>query len=304
MRIVNNNIHERLNQHIIKNKQKLSDAKLKGAHLREVVKVSDNPAATTDILNISSSLVNDKQYIKNSDSALFYLQGAETALASLGEVLIRAKELAVQQASNTLSTDVRKSIAEEIKNIRQEALVLSNHKVGSKYLFSGFKTLSPAFNSEGQYQGDNGTTKIEISQNIEVPINIPGKEIFFIQSGKEGEESEGGGQSIFTVLDNLFNGMVKGDVNLIRSTLEPLEDVRAHIVNKRAKIGTTLSSLDSRKNYLEEKGIIDAERKSILADADLAVVFSEITKQETALNGIYKAFGGVLNKNLLDFINI
>ncbi len=63
-----------------------------------------------------------------------------------------------------------------------------------------------------------------------------------------------------------------------------------------------VSSIENSKNVLESDNIDNAERTSKLVDADIADLFSELTKQQEVLKTTYKSTQGLISQNLLDFM--
>ena len=177
-RVSENSSHASLGYTLKKTKKRLEDLQLKGSTLRKISKPSDDPLASIESLNISSRLNNNKQFQQNSDSALLQLNMTEKAIEAISDIVMRAKELAVGQASDLYNPEVRKNIAYEIKQLKNQALAIGNKRVGSRYLFSGFKSLTPAFDETGNFQGDKGKVTLEIAKDHFVPINIDGHEIF------------------------------------------------------------------------------------------------------------------------------
>ena len=70
----------------------------------------------------------------------------------------------------------------------------------------------------------------------------------------------------------------------------------------RDSIGSVVNSIDRSKNILESDNVNAAERKSKLVDADVAELFSDITKHQNVLQTSYKASQAMLNQSLLDFL--
>ena len=110
------------------------------------------------------------------------------ALEELSEILSKAKEIAVGQASDLYNKDIRQSIAREINQLRNQAIGIGNRRFANRYLFSGHKTLTRPFGKNGEYFGDDGKINLEIDKDFFVPINFTGNEIFFSTGNKKIKE--------------------------------------------------------------------------------------------------------------------
>src|SRR3712207_5348715 len=95
------------------------------------------------------------------------------------DILVKAKELAVGQASSIYSPEIREGVSKEIHQMRQQVLSLANKRMGNRYLFAGQKLLTRPFDTDCLYKGDTNKINIEINKDVYVPININGKELFF-----------------------------------------------------------------------------------------------------------------------------
>jgi flagellar hook-associated protein 3 FlgL len=175
-RVSNNSAAHAINYSLGRTKSKLEDLQIKGSNLKTIQKPSDNPEGSTEVLTIRSRKADGIQYNKNSIMAKTQLEYTENALADLTDVLVRAKELAVAQSSQTYNTDARKSVAEEVNQLYFQALSIANKRLGNKYIFSGTKTLSRPFDDLGRYQGDDKRIHLEVGKDRYIPINITGLE--------------------------------------------------------------------------------------------------------------------------------
>ena len=151
---------------------------------RKLNSSSDNPAVFTRVSNYKNMKRTMEQFQRNIGNARGYLTEAESTLNFVVNNLIRAKELAVQGASGSVSSEGLNSIAEEVNQIREQVLSLSNTVwaggggTGSKYMFSGYLSDTAAFDSTGAYGGDTGTYQVEINTNEKVTVGFRGDEIF------------------------------------------------------------------------------------------------------------------------------
>ena len=85
-------------------------------------------------------------------------------MAQAGEILIRAKELALQQAGDIGTSEItRRTVSEEISQVYRQLTKIANTKYAGRYIFSGFKTDTSPFNHEGEYFGDDGEIDIEVA---------------------------------------------------------------------------------------------------------------------------------------------
>jgi flagellar hook-associated protein 3 FlgL len=168
-----------VNYSVGKTKTRLEDLQIKGSNLKRIQKPSDDPIGNIELLSIRSQDVDNQQFLRNSNYAKTLLELTETSIESLTDIVSKAKEIAIGQSSDLYNGDVRQSIAKEVHQLRLQAIAISNKRMGNRYIFSGYKTLTQPFDKDGNYNGDDGKIKLEVSKDFFVPINLNGSEVFY-----------------------------------------------------------------------------------------------------------------------------
>src|SRR3989339_224451 len=335
-RVSENSNMAAVNLSINKAKSKLENLQMKGASLKEVNRPSDNPIGSVEALSIGSITGDNEQYLKNINHALMQLNISESTLEQLTEVMVKAKEMAVGQASDFYDEKIRKNVVMEITQLRNQALALANQRLGPRFIFGGHSTLKPPFDKDGNYLGDSGKINLEVAKDLFVPINVPGNEVFFsaeknssriespmkdipeIHRGKPAIEEEkfneelppeesvevsrelasvkinndldkdfAARNNIFSQLSSFIAALENNDTKVIQSLLEGFDESISRLITIRTKIGSLHSSVQIAKNGIEGQNLQLAEKKSLLLDADIAEVFSDLTKQQQVLKTTY-----------------
>jgi flagellar hook-associated protein 3 FlgL len=345
---------------VAKTKTRLEDLQIKGSNLKRIQKPSDDPVGNIEVLSIRSRNIDGKQYKRNASVAKAQLTFSESAVEELGNLMVKAKELAIGQASNLFDVSIRRGVAKEIEQLRNQAISIANRRLGSKYIFGGFKSLSKPFNNEGVYLGDQNQTKIEVSKDYFVPVSFDGKGIFYEKDGTsqsdgdplnntslqnlkqkveiqtpkdEFEEKEfilnrtPAGQeqnnaqisdhapittdnvlneargSIFDDLDTLHNALLTDNHEIIQDLLPRFDKGIDRLIETRTKIGSIINSIDISTEKIDKETLINQEYRSRIEDADIAELFTDLTRQQNVLNATYKASAQLMNRNLMDYIN-
>ena len=145
---------------------------------------SDDPSASARVLGLNQSITKIEQYGENAIYAKQRLELEESTLDSVSLVLQRVRELTVQ-AGNVGTGDIvtRKAITSEIKQRIDELLDLANTRdVNGDYLFSGFKSRTQPFFSDGAgnytYNGDQGQMDVKIGNTRQVTVSDSGADVF------------------------------------------------------------------------------------------------------------------------------
>jgi flagellar hook-associated protein 3 FlgL len=326
-----------LNFALNKIKSKVQDLQLKGASLKNINKPSDDPLGNIKVHKLTSRLADNDQFLKNSDKAISRLYATEDALTQLGEILLKAKELAIGQSSDLYDARTRKNIAEEIKELKNNALSVANKRIGERYIFGGFSSLRPPFTRDGEYLGDGNYMTLEVAKDYFVPINLPGSEVFItsepIRPGSRDplkhfpelknkeptkEESKAltreiaskyevpkefhKGTNILTQLDILANALENNNAETIRGLLEKLDSSISRMVSMRTKIGSVARNIQHAVDTINIDKVNDTDYKSKILDADVAELFSDISRQNNVMKTAYHSSKIALNQSLFDWL--
>lgn len=179
MRIADKMTIGQVDRNLQKNRSDMTQLQTQAATQKRVNRPSDDPLAASRVLASRADEQSYKQFIQNISQAKSFLEFSEQALGELNESLVRAKELAIAQATDGgTGEETRRITAEEVHQIYQQAVQIGNRKLGERYIFGGYSTLSQPFNSQGQYSGDDGDMKIQIHKDAFIGMNIAGSKVF------------------------------------------------------------------------------------------------------------------------------
>lgn len=328
-RVSENSSVAAINYAVGKTKGKVEDLQLKGSTLKRVAKPSDDPVGNVELLSIRSQNIDADQYMRNLNFAQTQLSYTENVLEEMTDLLVKAKELAIGQASSIYSPEIRQGVAKEIHQIRQQMLSLANKRMGNRYLFSGQKILTRPFDQDGKYFGDKNKIHIEINKDVFVPININGHELFFSEVKKQPEKKDldlnppqieinpeievmrqpasieqenAEVSSIFDELRALENAMITDNPQIIQGLLEKLDHSMDRVVAFRTKIGALTNTITNAENNIEKTKLLNEAHKSKIEDADVTELFADLQKEQAILKATYNASSKLMNTSLMDFL--
>jgi flagellar hook-associated protein 3 FlgL len=293
MRVANNSIFNAVANNIMRNQERFLKLNETIASGKRVHKLSTDPAALTQILRLRTSTASIGQYQQNIDRANSWLTLSETSLTQVEDVLMRAKELAISQASGTANADSRGAAAVEIGILLQQTIEAGNAKVGNQFLFAGRKTDAAPFQADGTYQGDGGTIDFEIGQGNFMAINTPGDVIF---------RGVSGGVDVIDVLRDLKAALDANDQTGVQNLLGPLDQSLNQVIKGRTEVGAKMSRLITQRDKLMEVSDHLTEVLGETEGADLAKTISDLTQQQFVYQASLAASAKIVQPTLLDFL--
>lgn len=160
-------------------RSRLENLQLQNSTLKKLNKPSDDPVGSAKVLEVRTDKVNNEQFQSNAKLAQAFLENTDAALEDLGEIVMRAKEIAIGQSSSASSTpETRLGVAEEVNQLFQRAIATSNRRIGDRFIFGGFNTTTMPVDADGNYHGDSGEMMLEIGREVFIGMNIPGHQVF------------------------------------------------------------------------------------------------------------------------------
>lgn len=177
MRITNGIIAKNTQNYIQSSTQKLARTQEMASTTKRIIRLSDDPNALSQLLNVKGTVDMNEQYMRNIDDGLAYLDSADTALGTVGSLLQRILEYDIQGANGTLEEDDMAAIGEQIDKMIDELVDIANTTVGGKYIFAGTKNNRPPFERDGNsiiYTGNLEDVNREILNQANYPINVTG----------------------------------------------------------------------------------------------------------------------------------
>ncbi|NTV89038.1 MAG: flagellar hook-associated protein FlgL, partial [Clostridiales bacterium] len=172
MRITNNMLVNNMINNIGTNLDRMSKYQNQLATGKKISVPSDDPIVAARALKLRTDVSKIEQYQSNAEDAQSWMDQTESTLGSIGDVLQRVRELAVEAANGTNTASDTAKIAEEVGQLKTQLVQLSNASYAGRYIFSGYKTDTKLLDDSGNYLIDVDTSNENINFNLGVGDNI------------------------------------------------------------------------------------------------------------------------------------
>ncbi|MBI9112203.1 flagellar hook-associated protein FlgL [Maridesulfovibrio ferrireducens] len=219
----------------------LVESNIQAQTQKKINKPSDNPVGMARILDHRETLATVKQYRNNIDTAKGWLSLSDTTLNQSSTIITRAKEIAEQAASGTITADNREQLSYEARQLFQQLVSLANTEYEGKSIYAGHKVDQNAF-KETLWMTTNDSNvssqQFSIEGNTDKTIVVQ-----FLDSGNIGAAdldyrySKDGGKTFTT--KTLTTGTNTLDFDGVTMSLETGTTVRANpLANTNDSTGT------------------------------------------------------------------
>jgi flagellar hook-associated protein 3 FlgL len=251
----------------------------------------DDSAAATLVAARRAETVRDDMMGKVIDRASSELDLTDASLGQVGDLLSRARELAVQLSNSNYGAADRASAAVEVQNIFSQAIVIMNTRQGNRYLFGGNLDNAPPFDATGAYVGDTGVRQIEIAPGIRQDVSIRADQAL---------KGVGGGVDVLTTLSGLATALSTNNVDGVRGTLDALDSGISQLSSARGQVGASWTVLDAAKTARKvslDNGTVEISK---LSEADIFESATALALSERALEAAISASAKSFNMTLLN----
>lgn len=277
---------------------------------KRILKPSDDPAAASIISGVRDGNARIKQFLRNLTTADRQWAQIETANRGMIDLMNRAKELAIQGNNGTLAESEREILAEEVAQISQELLSLSNTQIDGQYIFAGFRSdtvpfsldaAHPNANPAAIYAGDSNTRRIEVSENQFIDIQLRVDDLL-TGTGAVGETPAF--QALADLEASLRNNIVDDDdPNSVGAALEQINSSVTDLINRVATVGAQTNRITQTRDRLEAQKNLNVDFISQLEDVDFAEATFEFQKANISLQAAVQSAGAILQSpSLMQFL--
>ena len=275
--------------------EKLSKTQQKIASGKEINAPSDDPFRASRALQLRSELAGHQQYSRNVSEARSWQNVTDTALGAINNFVLRARDLVVRAASDTLGTADRAAIAKEIDQIAAAIKAEGNAQYAGRYVFAGTRTdTQPYVDADDAFHGTPSPSEVrrEIGPGVQVAVNVVGNDV--IGDGTSG---------ILGALRGIAASLAADDTAALQTTdLQALDAALTALVDQRAVVGAMSNRLEAAQGRLAELEEATTKLLSETEDADMAKTLVDFSMQQSVYQAALQSGARLIHPALLDFL--
>ncbi|MDB2316396.1 flagellar hook-associated protein FlgL [Luminiphilus sp.] len=274
---------------------KLARTQTELASGKRILRPSDDPSASLKISEIQTELSKIETYQRNANSVSTELSLAEAAIASVENVVLRAKELAIRGNNAALSLSEKELISAEVMGLKEQLLSISGTKApNGEYLFAGTRVDQPPYadiNGSIEYQGDLLKRSVNLGPGVTIESRVIGNEVF------------GTNDNLFGVLDQLSTALTSaGGSQDLGQALDDLDQGLNTVLSARASVGLKINRVDDQLSLNETFNYTLQETLSGLEDLDYAEAITKLNLQMVALQAAQQTFTKTQGMSLFNYM--
>ena len=265
---------------------------------KRILNPSDDPVASSQIMQIQSELTRIETLQSNANRAASELAMVESSVANVESILMRARDLAVRGGNGSLSAQDREIIATEIDGLREQLIAAANTQDSSgNYIYAGYAVETKPYTDAGlnaTFSGDSGGRSITVASGITVDVRVNGDALF-------GEGlADTGDYNAFEALGFLSTALrANTSVDTYMTAIDTnLENVRS----VRTDLGVRMNRVEDQQVLNDNFNLRLQETLSGLEDLDYTKAITEMNLQMVALEAAQKAYTATQQITLFNYL--
>lgn len=201
------------------------------------------------------------------------LEEVDGALGSIGDIVARARELAVQGANATYSPTARASLGDEIHSMFLSALGSANTQSSNgEFLFAGSLSNVQPFDATGAYLGDSIGRLVPAGENVTSLATVPGSRL-----------TAANGVDVLPLLEKVSVALKTNNLTALQTGITDLQTAIQQVGTARTLTGGAMNVLDSTAQARDLLSQHLAVEISNSVESDSIAAASELAHATTAL---------------------
>ncbi|WP_077369561.1 flagellar hook-associated protein FlgL [Anaerosalibacter sp. Marseille-P3206] len=279
---------------------------------------SDDPIGVSKSLKYHTDLSKIEQYKRNAEDANSWMKETESALVEIGEVLHRANVLAVQMANDTYSKDDLLKVKEEVSQLRESLIEISNSTYAGRHLFSGYKTDKKLLDGDGKYNVDLSKDEIveyNIGVSETIKVNTVGMKVFGVGEVDDALDTNStepfekdavdqNNKSYIIAVFEKFEKALAGEVNKeeVDKSLTRIQTCMDQVLTVRSEIGAKMKRLELTMKKLSSQDLSTQELITNNEGINPAEVITKLKTEENIYRASLSMGARIIQPSLADFL--
>jgi flagellar hook-associated protein 3 FlgL len=290
IRSTRNGLNDSISQNLFRLSARLHVAEEQAVTGRKVNRPSDDPPVIAESHRLYTSIEDQVYYKKNAEYADSLLSVMDTALSNVSDIIIRAREIAVAMAGDTVDANTRTVAATEVAELYTSMIDQANSDVSGRYLFSGASYQTPAFSNTGLYQGDNDTPSTRVGENQ------------WVETGYDGSQVFQGTVDVFGVINNLLVGLQTDNDATIEAAIGDLNLATTQISTWRSTVGSEVNTATDAMEVAEGLDQVLSQRLEEIVNIDPTTAYLEPSDLRNAYEAVLQVSASSNKTTLFDLI--
>jgi flagellar hook-associated protein 3 FlgL len=259
---------------------------------------SDNPAAVTQVLQLSGQSAQIATWQSNAGTATSWLGVANGAANTALDQMQSARTVLLQALNQgTQTTNSYQAMATQLQGINQTLIATANTQYEGRAMFAGTSAVTQAYDTSGNYLGNGDTPSVAIGAGAgtgqTTPISEPGTSLFGT-----------GAANVFSTLSTVVGQLAGGAPTSaqLNAALTALDANIATATQGAATLGQASQQATAANAALTTQLQAVQSTQSGLENVNIATVTSQLNSQLTNYQAAMWAASKAIPETLANFL--
>jgi flagellar hook-associated protein 3 FlgL len=264
---------------------------------------SDDPVAASRLRNLSRADSLSKIDTTNANRASADLAIAGATMSDITDAIGRAKVLATQAATGTISADQRATIGKELEAIHGTLFTLANTRDSSGHALFGGENSQTAYTLDASgnatYVGSNSSGELPLGEGQTVTRSVTGPE--FLNFAVNGAPTD-----LLATVKSLADALQAGVGNpaeAARNTLDALSTGLDTVTTSQTIVGTRLAWIELTGERRTNMTELRADEQKEVGGVDLATSVARLQEMMVVLEASQASFSRLSQLSLLNHLS-
>lgn len=262
-----------------------------------LIDAATDPAAANRLAALERLKAGLAAQKRSIDTTTTRLGIAEGAMEAGQDILLRAKDLALQASNDTLSADDRQTIASETRILKEQLLDSANARdPDGRYLFAGAMNGRPAYTMDADgavtfegFAAGPGNTGLASASGA-----APNGPSLF------GDDTSGA----FAALDQLLSALDEPDPaarkEAMATTIDSLDSATGRLTDAQAVLGANMARLDAEVERILDNTMRADEGAAAIDGLDMTKAITQLQTLQLTLQAAQASFVNIYSHSLFD----
>jgi len=257
---------------------------------RRINRPSDAPTEMVQVNRLREEVANQEVYGRNASWAKSIQGLADQVLGEVTNIFQRAGEIAVSMSNEHYNADDRSAAADEVTELRNQLVVLSNTDLGGRHIFAGDAFDTSPFDSAGTYQGSTDIPETLVANDQWVEVGFDGSVAFQ------------GSIDSFQVLADLKTALETNVASDVQGSITDVQDAAKQTISARQEMGHQYAKSDDAELLSDTLRAEFTTHLDSVVGANEGEVYMQLQQARSSYSAALQVAAGGLGMNLFDHI--
>jgi flagellar hook-associated protein 3 FlgL len=280
--------------------RRLDKAQLELASGKRLTVVSDDPDQIGSLLQARADLGSAEQSQTDLSRVKTEVDTAESMMQNAVKLVEQARVLSTAGATGTTDRQTRTNLAQQLGDIMQQLVAITNTTVEGRNIFSGDSDQSAAYSIDltqpvptGTYLGTPATREIRHPNGTQFAVSKTAQEIF---------DSSGPGENVFAAINAMRIALQNNDQTGINAALPGIASAGEYLNQQHAFYGGAQVRVNGAIEYGSANLIRLKTKIKGIEDTDMTAAVLELNQATFQQNVALSSRGKLPRTSLFDFL--